>query len=142
MRGEQLRSWSGKGSGQRLYIGYRPVNYTTASTFISLPIFEFDDSKLPNKQLIVHLSYYGCSHAWEENSPHCISWDSLPTVDRLLQAFDSSIESTFGETGPFCGIQDALRRFCDAYCNSLVILPLVRETHHYCSMRKEKSAVH
>jgi hypothetical protein len=109
-----------------LYIGYPALSdITLPSAFVDLPIVEYENSE-SNTRLIIHLSYYGSSYTWEENPSYGIAWDSLPTVDRLLQAFESSIESRFRSTGPFCHIQDALRLFCNAYCNSLAGVPLVR----------------
>jgi hypothetical protein len=124
--------WPTKGERRNIFIGYTPLNHAALSeAFIKVPIVDYNDPNHFSRFSLVLFDYYSDSRTSYENHSHCIAWDSLPSTDRLIQAHESSINSSFLGTGPFLGVQGAFRRFGKCYCNCVTVVPLVNIFFHW-----------
>jgi hypothetical protein len=54
-----------------------------------------------------------------------ISPDGLPSVDDLVESYNASEDNAALKSEPFSGLQQAVRKFREHYCNLSADLPLV-----------------
>jgi hypothetical protein len=122
----ELKQWPIEGERRNIFIGYTPLNSATLSAaFIKVPIVNYNDPNHPATFCFVLFDYYSHSHTYYPNRSYCIAWDSLPSTERLIRAHEASLNSSFRGTGPFKGVQRAVRRFGECYCKCVTVVPLV-----------------
>jgi len=121
-----------------VYIGYpTPDLKDRRTSFISLPLVEFDNSShafYPEELILIFITYYHSQKQALPNYHAAIAWEYLPSVDRLIQAYDASEYGCVPNTGPFFGLYRAFKEFADKYCSKMRAFPLVRKLYPHRSI--------
>lgn len=106
-----------------MYIGYPPISEIDSSkSFIKLPLVKFTWDKPPGFQLEISFDYYSFRTKIIDANPEAIALQSLPSIDRLLEAYSYSPQLSV--RGPFQGLERAFKDFSEHYCMTVVDVPL------------------
>jgi hypothetical protein len=57
--------------------------------------------------------------------PLAIEWESLPSIDALIASYNLSQDNAASKSGPFSGLQRAVKLFTECYCAMSSNLALV-----------------
>jgi hypothetical protein len=112
---------------KRYYIGYPPLNDDPRpETWIEVSVLDYPSQFEPPSRNLVKIGYDG-SMVWvhAETPALAISPDGLPSVDDLIESYNASADNAALKSGPFSGLQQAVRKFTEHYCNLNADLPLV-----------------
>jgi hypothetical protein len=131
---QKLAISSAMGKERNVYIGFPPKTHdATHLSFISIPTVDFDHVQEPHLRL-VYFDYYDSRSVFVSDYASAFAWRSLPSIERLLEAYEASEFSCTPDPGPFSRLQNALRNFADHYCCKISDVPLVRN-HSKCHER-------
>jgi hypothetical protein len=113
-------------AARNIHIGYPPCNDNDLLTaYVEVPTYEANDASDLQRQYF-SATYFGHQFFSCSVPSLMIAWDSLPSTDRLLQAFEVSIHDKNCNVGPFWKLQMAFREFAHHYCDINGDVPLVR----------------
>lgn len=123
---EQLGIKSLDGPRRLVYIGYPPLEgYDTEEAYIRVPVLDYWSSVEPPAQNLMIYGYYSSHKIHVETRASAIAWDSLPSIDALIKCYNISRDNASFKSGPFSGLQHAIKVFIEHYCSMTGILPLV-----------------
>lgn len=111
---------------------------------MELPLLDFETSPYiySTRILIIYCDYYSCEQVLRLNYPSIIAQESLPSADRLLQAFRVSTDIHFVGNGPFAGLKRVFKQFAEYYCNNVSEIPLVSTSVFTIKLQKLISVTH
>jgi hypothetical protein len=95
--------------------------------YIIVPVVHFERPDFKSNRVVLSMDYY---HKYEYTVPDerkAISPGSVPSIERLLQAYLISRRDYYSNPGPFAGLYKAFRDFAENYCNVTGQMPLVRD---------------
>jgi hypothetical protein len=110
-----------------IFIGYPPRSEQDLSTaYVEVPVLELlKNSEAAHNLEYMVSNYFGCERFSCKTPPLLIAWGSLPSTDRLLEAFNVSEHKEKENSGPFWKLQKVFQAFADHYCGVDRVLPLV-----------------
>ena len=104
---------------------------------MELPLLDFESSQTyPARVLLIYSDYYSCKRVLRSNYASIIAQESLPSADRLLQAFGVSTDIHFVGKGPFAELKRVVKQFADYYCSNVSGIPLVSRSIFTTSLEK------
>jgi hypothetical protein len=122
---DHMRASHSPVAARSIYIGYPPCHEDDLLTaYVEVPIFEVEDVRDLEREYFSS-TYFGSQFFSCSVPSLMIAWGSLPSTDRLLQAFEVSIHDKFCNMGPFWKLQMAFRDFAHRYCGIDGDVPLV-----------------
>ena len=124
---EQLGIKSLDGPRRFIYIGYPPLEgQDPEEAYIRVPVVDYGSSLEPPARTVVICNYYKSRNVHVQTRASAIAWDSLPSIDALIKCYNVSYDNTCLRSGPFSGLQHAIKVFIEHYCSMTANLPLVR----------------
>ena len=109
-----------------IFLGYLPRNEQDISTaYVEVPVLELRDPNDAQNLKYMVCDYFGCERFSLKTPPLLIAWGSLPSTERLLEAFGVSRRKEQENTGPFWRLQKVFQAFADDYCGTGGDIPLV-----------------
>jgi hypothetical protein len=124
---EQLGIKALDGLRRFVYIGYPPLEgHDPAESFIRVPVIDYWSPLEPLARSFVNCNYYSSLHVHVQTRASAIAWDSLPSIDALIKCYKISQDNFSFRSGPFSGLQHAIKVFIEHYCSMTANLPLVR----------------
>ncbi|KAF4628762.1 hypothetical protein G7Y89_g9391 [Cudoniella acicularis] len=124
---ERITSYQRVGEIRNIHLEFATKNTNTAKFSMKLPVVSFHDPGYITRVSRVSWNYYGFSE-WElPDSKVAIDSPNLPTTEQLLTLYKSSRANVWAsiDTGPFWGVEKAIREFVHTYCAGTGNLPLV-----------------
>ena len=110
-----------------VHIGYPPLeDHNPEEAYIRVPVIDFWSSLEPPARRLVVSNYYSSHDVYVQTRASAIAWDSLPSVDALIKCYNISQDNASFRSGPFAGLQHAIKVFIEHYCSVTGNLPLVR----------------
>jgi hypothetical protein len=123
---KQLGIGSLPGPPKRFHIGYPPLNdEVRPETWVEVSVVDYPSQFEPPSRNLVKIGYYGSRWIHAVIPALAICPDGLPSVDDLIQSYNISADNSAMKSGPFSGLQKAVGKFTEHYCNLDADLPLV-----------------
>ena len=116
------------GADRYVYLWYpNAMQVDCPEAYIKLPIVNFRHNRIQEMRSMLYVSYYGCEYFNVKDTQCAIAWGSLPSIDDLVRCYTICRWDYNPLTGPFHGLQKAIRELASLYCHSEIDLPLVYE---------------
>jgi hypothetical protein len=125
---EQLGIKSLTGARSNIYLGYPPLrSQDSADAYIKISVVKYvSPLERPTRTLVTY--QYDSSQSKTIIVPIrslAIEWGSLPSIDALITSYNLSEDNATAKSGPFSGLQRAVRLFTVHYCAMSSNMPLV-----------------
>jgi hypothetical protein len=93
--------------------------------YIKVPITHLKQNGFQRRSVILTADYYSRTYQDMPDINQAIAPESVPSTERLLQAYLTSRQNFLPTPSPFARLSKAFRDFAESYCNSAAELPLV-----------------
>jgi hypothetical protein len=116
------------GARSNIYLGYPPPrSQDPADAYIKISVVKYvSPLERPTRTLVTY--QYDSSQSKTIIVPIrslAIEWGSLPSIDALITSYNLSEDNATAKSGPFSGLQRAVRLFTVHYCAMSSNMPLV-----------------
>ncbi|KAH6718828.1 hypothetical protein BKA61DRAFT_262953 [Leptodontidium sp. MPI-SDFR-AT-0119] len=103
---------------------YFPGSNETPEAYIKVRLIDFELFGRRSSRLIISMDYFGASISEVPDRRCAIHPRDLPSIRALLRIHSVNKSDAHPTTGPFFGLQKAVRSFAEAYCENPEGLPL------------------
>ncbi|KAH7304893.1 hypothetical protein BKA65DRAFT_205484 [Rhexocercosporidium sp. MPI-PUGE-AT-0058] len=103
---------------------YFPGKHGAQELYVKVRLVEFEPLGYRPTQLLISMDYFGKWTSEAPNRRHAIYSRDLPSIGTLLEIYSITNREAHPMTGPFFGLQQAVRTFARAYCDSREDVPL------------------
>jgi hypothetical protein len=125
---DQLGIKSLTGTHSTVYLGYPPLHdQDSADAYIKISVVGYVSQLESTTRTLVSYQYDRSQRKTitVPIRPLAIEWESLPSIDALIASYNLSEDNATSKSGPFSGLQRAVRLFTECYCAMPSNLPLV-----------------
>lgn len=92
--------------------------------FLKVQVIEFEPSAYKSAREVIVTDYYRRSILVVPNRRLALDPRNLPSVEDVIQIFSLSREGTRPSLGPFSGLQKAVQKFVESYCDRRSDMPM------------------
>ncbi|KAH9204311.1 hypothetical protein DL95DRAFT_471612 [Leptodontidium sp. 2 PMI_412] len=103
---------------------YFPGSNETPEAYIKVRLIDFEYFRHMSSRLIIVMDYFGASVSEVPGRQCAIYPRDLPSVGTLLRIHSVTKSDAHPTTGPFSGLQKAVRNFSSAYCGCPKDVPM------------------
>jgi hypothetical protein len=125
---DQLGIRSLTGTRSNVYLGYPPLrDQDSADAYIKISVVDYASQLERATRTLVTYNYDSSQNTTitVPIRPLAIEWESLPSIDALITSYNLSQDNATSKSGPFSGLQRAVRLFTECYCAMSSNLALV-----------------
>jgi hypothetical protein len=114
------------GTRSTVYLGYPPLHdQNSADAYIKISVVDYVSPLERPTRTLVSYQYDSSQTITVSIHPWAIEWESLPSIDALITSYNLSEDNAASKSGPFSGLQRAVRLFTERYCAMSSNLALV-----------------
>ncbi|KAG4443427.1 hypothetical protein IFR05_001106 [Cadophora sp. M221] len=108
---------------ESLYL-YFPGSHETPEAYIKVRLIDFEYFGYKPNRLMISMDYFQSLIYEEPDRPCAIYPGDLPSIGALLRIHSVTRSGSHPTTGPFAGLQKAVRNFSEAYCGCSKNVPM------------------